>query len=157
MEIFKKKRNQYFENDIIMKNITIINGVNLNLIGKREPHLYGNESLDDYFEKIKTKYSKIELEIYHSNHEGKIVDILHMVGFNSSGIVLNAGAYTHTSIAIHDAIKAINAPVIEVHITNIYAREKFRNYSYISSVCKGCIIGFGLESYNLAIDYFLKY
>lgn len=139
-----------------MKKINIINGVNLNLIGKREPYLYGHESLEDYFEKVKKKYSKIEFAIYHSNSEGKIVDILHMVGFNSHGIILNAGAYTHTSIAIHDAIKAIIAPVIEVHITNIYAREVFRNHSYISSVCKGCIIGFGLQSYNLAIDFFLK-
>lgn len=140
-----------------MKKIIIINGVNLNLIGKREPHLYGKESLEDYLEKIKKKYSQIELFIYTSNHEGKIVDILHMEGFNSNGIILNAGAYTHTSIAIYDAIKAIKTPVIEVHITNIYSREPFRNHSYISSVCMGCIIGFGLKSYNLAIDYFLKY
>lgn len=139
-----------------MKKINIINGANLNLIGKREPHLYGNESLENYFKKVKKKYSTIELDIYYSNYEGKIVDILHMVGFNSNGIILNAGAYTHTSIAIHDAIKAISAPVIEVHITNIYTREIFRHHSYISSVCKGCIIGLGLQSYNLAIDFFLK-
>lgn len=140
-----------------MKKIIIINGVNLNLIGKREPNLYGNESLEDYLKKIKKQYSEIELLIYQSNHEGKIVDILHMVGFHCHGIILNAGAYTHTSLAIADAIKAIPAPVIEIHITNIYGREKFRNYSYISAVSKGCILGLGLISYNLAIDYFLKY
>ncbi|WP_185873795.1 type II 3-dehydroquinate dehydratase [Blattabacterium cuenoti] len=136
-----------------MKKISIINGPNLNLLGKREPNLYGTENFIDYLNKIKKKkiFSNIEISYYQSNYEGKIIDFLHKIGFNYDGIILNAGAYTHTSLGIADAIKAITSPVIEVHISNIYAREHFRKQSFLSSVCQGSILGFGLKSYELGI------
>ena len=135
-----------------MKQIQIINGPNLNLLGKREPSVYGNESFDDYFVALKAKYPELELHYFQSNSEGAIIDKIQEVGFNFDSIILNAGAYTHTSIAIADAIRSIKAPVIEVHISNIFKRETFRHHSYLSEVCKACIIGFGLDSYRLAID-----
>jgi len=138
-----------------MKKILILNGPNLNLLGKREPEVYGNESFEDYFSKLKEKYSHINMEYRHTNIEGELIDILHEFGFEFDGIILNAGAYTHTSIAIADAIKAINTPVIEVHISNTFARESYRHHSYLSPVCKGVIVGFGLQSYHLALQYFL--
>ena len=132
--------------------IQIINGPNLNLLGKREPKVYGYQTFEDYFEELKTNYAHIELYYYQSNIEGEIIDKIHQVGFKYDGIILNAGAYTHTSIAIGDAIKAITSPVIEVHISNVYAREVFRHHSHLSSVCKGIISGFGMHSYKLAVE-----
>ncbi|WP_185856700.1 type II 3-dehydroquinate dehydratase [Blattabacterium cuenoti] len=138
-----------------MKKIIIINGPNLNLLGTREPELYGNENFLDYLKKLRKKLSSnIKIIYYQNNSEGKIIDILQDVGFKSDGIVLNAGAYTHTSIGIADAIKSISSPVIEVHISNIYSRESFRKKSFLSPVCNGTIFGFGLKSYELGIMSF---
>lgn len=139
-----------------MKRILILNGPNLNLLGKRETDIYGSESFEDFFVEIKEVYnSGIQLMYFQSNIEGEIVDKLQEVGFKYEGIILNAGGYTHTSVAIRDAISAITTPVIEVHISNIYAREEFRQHSLLSAVCKGVIAGFGLESYVMALDSFL--
>lgn len=135
--------------------IHIINGANLNLLGKREPEIYGNQTFEEYFEQLKSLYSIVELDYFQSNIEGELIDYLHQVGFVADGIILNAGAYTHTSIAIADAIKAIPAPVVEVHISNVFAREAFRHRSYIAPVAVGSIVGLGLQGYNLAIEYFL--
>ncbi|MEC4115127.1 type II 3-dehydroquinate dehydratase [Myroides pelagicus] len=131
--------------------IIIINGPNLNLLGKREPDVYGSLTFEQYFIQLENKYQEIELTYYQSNIEGKLIDKLHQVGFEYDAIILNAGAYTHTSIALADAIRAITTPVIEVHISNTFARETFRHHSYISPVCTGIIVGFGLKSYDLAI------
>ncbi len=136
-------------------DIQILNGPNLNLLGVREEGIYGEISFDDFFSEMLKKYPSINLSYFQSNSEGKIIDQLHEIGFTLDGIILNAGAYTHTSIAIADAIKAIQTPVIEVHISNTMARESFRHQSYISSVCKGTIAGFGLQSYKLAVESFL--
>lgn len=136
--------------------IQIINGPNLNLLGKREPDVYGKESFENYFETLKKKFPSVELHYYQSNVEGEIINKLHEVGFDFDGIVLNAGAYTHTSVAIHDAIGAIKTPVAEVHISNVYAREEFRHKSLITSKCIGLITGFGMEGYALAIGYFIN-
>ncbi|QMU27966.1 type II 3-dehydroquinate dehydratase [Adhaeribacter radiodurans] len=133
--------------------ILIINGPNLNLLGTREKSVYGTRSFDNYFEELKTAFPDLELEYYQSNIEGELINKLHEVGFSYKGILLNAGAYTHTSIALADAIAAIETPVIEVHISNVYAREEFRHKSYISKNCKGCIVGFGLEGYRLGLIY----
>ena len=138
-----------------MKRIVIINGPNLNLLGKREPGVYGSQSFDDYLTVLKTDFSEMEILYYQSNSEGDLIDKLHETGFIVDGIIMNAGAYTHTSIAIADAIRAISAPVIEVHISNVFGRESFRHHSYLSPVCKGCIIGFGLDSYRLALTSFV--
>ena len=132
--------------------IQIINGPNLNLLGKREPEVYGSQSCDAYLELLKQKYDSLELDYYQSNIEGEIIDKIHEVGFSYDGIVLNAGAYTHTSVAIGDAVKSVDTPVVEVHISNVYSREEFRRISHISSSCVGIISGFGLNSYSLAID-----
>lgn len=132
--------------------IQIINGPNLNLLGKREPGVYGSQSFDSYFEQLKKLHTSLKIDYYQSNIEGEIINKIHEVGFNYDGIVLNAGAYTHTSVAIGDAIRAIDTPVVEVHISNIYARELFRHISHISSSCVGTISGFGMNSYNLAIN-----
>lgn len=137
-----------------MKKILIINGPNLNLLGKREPEVYGSLTFESYFETLKTRFINLQLEYYQSNVEGLLIDKLHETGFDYDGIIINAGAYTHTSIAIADAIKAITTPVIEVHISNVFARESFRHHSYLSPVCKACIAGFGLDSYRLAIESF---
>lgn len=136
--------------------IIIINGPNLNLLGKREPDVYGNQNFEDYFIQLKQNYPDIELTYYQSNIEGEIIDKIQEVGFTLDGIILNAAAYTHTSIGIGDAIKAINSPVIEVHISNTFSRESFRHQSYISPNAKGVIVGFGLKSYELALLSFLK-
>lgn len=135
--------------------IIIINGPNLNLLGKREPEIYGNQSFDDYINILKTKFPQFELHYFQSNIEGEIIDKIQEVGFSFDGIILNAGAYTHTSIGIGDVIKAIKITVIEVHISNTFSREKFRHKSYISPNANGIIIGFGLKSYDLAIQSFL--
>lgn len=135
--------------------IQIINGPNLNLLGKREPSVYGNQSFDDFLMILKQCFGDIEIEYYQSNVEGEIINKLHEVGFSYNGIILNAGGYSHTSVAILDAIAAIKTPVVEVHISNIAQREDFRHVSLIAAKCKGSIIGFGLESYRLAINSFL--
>ena len=135
--------------------ILILNGPNLNLLGKREPEIYGNLTFEVYFDALKKKYPGIELFYFHSNVEGEIIDKLHETGFDFNGIVLNAGAYTHTSVAIGDAVKGIETPVVEVHISNVHAREEFRHVSYIAPNAKGVIAGFGLQSYELAIDSFM--
>lgn len=138
-------------------NITIINGPNLNLLGVREPGIYGNEGFASYLTKLRNQYPEIAIEYFQSNHEGAIIDKLHEEGFGKSdGIVLNAGAYTHTSLAIADAIAAITTPVVEVHISNIHAREEIRHHSMISRVCRGVIAGFGLDSYRLAVEALVK-
>ena len=136
--------------------ILILNGPNLNLLGKREPEIYGSNNFESYFEKLQKEFDEVELEYYQSNHEGDIVDKLQEVGFDYDGIVLNAGAYTHTSVAIADAIKAITCPVIEVHISNIFTREEFRHHSYISAVSVGIISGFGLNGYKLAVSHLVE-
>jgi 3-dehydroquinate dehydratase-2 len=138
-----------------MKRIQIINGPNLNLLGKREPTVYGNQTFEDYLQVLKMRFPQVELEYFQSNAEGDIIDKIQTVGFDMDGIVLNGGAFTHTSIAIADAIRSISSPVIEVHISNVFQREEFRHHSYLSQVCKGCIVGFGLDSYRLAIESLL--
>lgn len=135
-------------------NIIIINGPNLNLLGKREPEVYGNQSFEMFFDELKTDYPFINLHYFQSNIEGELIDKLQEVGFSFDGIILNAGAYTHTSIGIADAIKAIKTPVVEVHISNTFSRETFRHQSYISPVARGVVIGFGLESYRLGLKWF---
>lgn len=135
--------------------LIIINGPNLNLLGKREPELYGSQTFDAYYQELKKKYNAVELVYYQSNIEGELIDKLQEVGFSYDGIILNAAAYTHTSIGIADAVKAITTPVIEVHISNTFAREEFRHHSFLSPNVKGIIIGFGMKSYELALQSFL--
>lgn len=132
--------------------IQIVNGPNLNLIGVREPGIYGSESFESYLPKLREQYPDVEIEYYQSNVEGELINKIQEVGFSFDGIVLNAGAYTHTSIALHDCIRAIKCPVVEVHISNVHQREDFRHHSFISAACKGVICGFGLNSYRLAIE-----
>jgi 3-dehydroquinate dehydratase-2 len=132
--------------------IAIINGPNLNLVGKREPEMYGHRSMDDFMEALKNKYAEQEIDYFQSNVEGELINELQRVGFSADIILLNAGAYTHTSIAIADAVKAIASPVIEIHLSNIFAREEFRKQSFLSPVCKAIISGFGLKGYELAIE-----
>ncbi len=136
--------------------ILIINGPNLNLLGKRETGIYGQQDFESYFNELQSRYAQIELDYFQSNIEGEIINKLHECGFTYDGIVLNAGAYTHTSVAIADAIKAIKTEVVEVHISNVFAREDFRHVSMIGPVVKGSISGFGLDSYQLAIESFIK-
>ena len=135
--------------------ICIINGPNLNLLGKREPEIYGNTTFEDYMNTLKQKFPNVELTYFQSNWEGGIVDKLHEIGFSFDGIIINAGAYSHTSIAIADAISAITTPVVEVHISNTFAREEFRHNDVLTSKCKGLIVGLGLDGYSLAVTYFL--
>ncbi len=135
-----------------MTKIQIINGPNLNLLGKREPGIYGNQGFQSYLEQLRSRYPGIQIDYYQSNHEGGLIDKIHEVGFSYDGIVLNAGAYTHTSVALLDALKAVSTPAIEVHISNVHQREEFRHKSLISAGCKGVICGFGLDSYRLAIE-----
>jgi len=136
--------------------IVIINGPNLNLLGKRETDIYGALSFEDFFQKLQVKYPQVAFTYVQSNIEGELIDALHEYGFKSDGILLNAAAYTHTSVGLGDAVKAISTPVIEVHISNTFAREEFRHQSYISSGAKGIVIGFGLQSYELALQSFLS-
>ncbi|HIY76078.1 MAG TPA: type II 3-dehydroquinate dehydratase [Candidatus Sphingobacterium stercorigallinarum] len=135
-----------------MKKILILNGPNLNLLGQRETSVYGDRSFDEFFNELVDRYPDVDLHYAQSNSEGALIDKLHEVGFSFDGVILNAGAYTHTSIAIADAIAAINCPVIEVHISNVHQRESFRHHSFISKNCKGVILGFGLDSYRLALE-----
>lgn len=132
--------------------IQIINGPNINLLGKREPEIYGHETFEDYLQKLRASYPQLQIDYFQSNIEGELIDKIHEIGFDNVGVILNAGAYTHTSIALHDAIKAITAPVIEVHISNVHKREEFRHKSMISCACSGIICGFGLDSYRLGIE-----
>lgn len=135
-------------------NIIIINGPNLNLLGKREPDVYGNTSFEDYFLQLKTQFKEVNFSYFQSNVEGELINKLHEVGFSIDGIIMNAGAYTHTSIGITDAIAGITSPVVEVHISNVYAREEFRHQSLMAKNCVGVIAGLGLKSYELAVYYF---
>ncbi|PWV49813.1 type II 3-dehydroquinate dehydratase [Chitinophaga sp. S165] len=135
--------------------IAIINGPNLNLLGKREPGIYGNESFESYFEKLKAQYPEVQLTYFQSNIEGEMINHLHEIGFSFDGILLNAGGYTHTSVALRDAISAIKTPVLEIHISNIHAREEFRHKSMIAPACVGSICGLGMKGYALGIAYFL--
>jgi 3-dehydroquinate dehydratase-2 len=135
--------------------IIIINGPNLNLLGKREPDVYGAETFENYFSKLQIKFKDVELEYFQSNIEGELISKIQETGFSYEGIVLNAAAYTHTSVGIGDAVKAVTTPVVEVHISNTHKREEFRHVSYISAAAKGVILGFGLNSYDLAIESFL--
>ena len=135
--------------------LIIINGPNLNLLGKREPEIYGSNTFEDYFRELQLNFKNVELSYFQSNIEGEIIDKLHEVGFNYDGVILNAAAYTHTSVGIGDAVASIKVPVVEVHISNIHSREEFRNHSYISKNAKGVIVGFGLDSYRLALETFL--
>ncbi|WP_430927556.1 type II 3-dehydroquinate dehydratase [Polaribacter marinivivus] len=135
--------------------LIIINGPNLNLLGKREPKIYGSQTFDQYFRELQLRFKNVELAYYQSNIEGELIDKLHEVGFDFDGIILNAAAYTHTSVGIGDAIKGIETPVVEVHISNVHAREDFRHKSFISPNAKGVIFGFGLKGYDLAIHSFL--
>ena len=135
--------------------IQIINGPNLNLLGKREPGIYGSESFEAYLPLLQAKYPDVQIDYYQSNVEGKLINKMQEVGFLYDGIVLNAGAYTHTSIALHDCIRSLKCPVIEVHISNVHQREEFRHKSMISAACKGVICGFGLDSYRLAVEALL--
>lgn len=163
---FKKHRNKnqnrpdnsgrffIFTKRLKMK-ISIINGPNLNLLGKREPEIYGSLTFEEYFEEIKKKFPSIEFTYYQSNIEGELIDKIQEFGFSYDGIILNAGAYTHTSVGIGDAVKGISTPVVEVHISNTFSRESFRHQSYISGNAKGVVLGFGLKSYDLAIQSFL--
>lgn len=138
-----------------MKQLIIINGPNLNLLGKREPQIYGNLTFNEFFDKIKDKYAAVSLTHFQSNIEGEIIDKIQEVGFSHHGIILNAAAYTHTSVGIGDAVAAIKSPVVEVHISNTFDREEFRHQSYVAPNAKGVIVGFGLQSYELAIQSFL--
>ena len=136
--------------------ISIINGPNLNLLGQREPGIYGNQTFEQFFAELKSKFPQVELNYFQSNIEGELINEIQSVGFSSDGIILNAAAYTHTSVGLGDAIKAIETAVIEVHISNTFSREDFRHTSYITPNAKGLILGFGLDSYRLAIESFLK-
>ncbi|XLS27744.1 type II 3-dehydroquinate dehydratase [Flavobacteriaceae bacterium M23B6Z8] len=136
--------------------LIIINGPNLNLLGKREPDIYGGETFEDFYRSLQMKYRNVELDYFQSNIEGELINKIQETGFSYDGIILNAAAYTHTSVGIGDAVKAIDTPVVEVHISNTFARESFRHQSYISAGAKGVILGFGLQSYELAIQSFLK-
>lgn len=138
------------------KHLLVLNGPNLNLLGKREPGIYGNASMETCFSALQARFPDVELEYYQSNVEGELINKLHEAGFTCDGIVFNAGAYTHTSVALHDAIKAINAPVVEVHISNVYQRETYRHTSLITGACVGVIGGFGMDSYRLAIEALLQ-
>jgi len=135
--------------------LLILNGPNLNLLGVREPEVYGRQTFQDYFETLVPTFPDVDLHYFQSNHEGVLIDKIHEVGFSFDGIIINAGAYTHTSVAIADAISAVKTPVIEVHISNIHAREAFRHHSYLASRCVGSIVGLGLNGYRLAVEYFL--
>ena len=145
MRNFGKKRKQNMR-------IQIINGPNLNLLGVREPGIYGDESFESYLPKLRAMFPDVEIDYFQSNVEGKLIDKMQEVGFDYDGVVLNAGAYTHTSVALHDCIRAMRCPVVEVHISNVHQREAFRHKSMISAACKGVICGFGLDSYRLAIE-----
>ncbi|WP_035727980.1 type II 3-dehydroquinate dehydratase [Eisenibacter elegans] len=135
----------------------ILNGPNLNLLGKREPEIYGSQSFEEYFSSLQEAFADVELHYFQSNHEGALIDKIHEVGFSFQGVVINAGAYTHTSIALADALAAVPMPAVEVHISNIHAREAFRRHSYIAPQCIGMITGLGLQGYQLALSFLVQY
>jgi 3-dehydroquinate dehydratase-2 len=137
-------------------HIYILHGPNLNLLGQREPEVYGHRTFDAFLLELKADFPQLDITLFQSNHEGALIDKLHEIGFSAHGIILNAGAYTHTSIALADAVAAITSPVVEVHISNVHARETFRQQSYTAPHCRGVISGFGLEGYRLAVQFFLK-
>lgn len=139
-----------------MKKIVIINGPNLNLLGRREPQVYGSVRFEDYLSGLRADYPDVELDYFQSNAEGLLIDRLHADGFGTQGIVLNAGGYSHTSVALRDAVAAIEAPVVEVHISNIFAREEYRHHSLLSDACVGVVCGLGMEGYRYAVDYLLR-
>ena len=139
-----------------MKKFLVVNGPNLNLLGRREPGIYGQQSFEEYLPKLRARFPEVEIDYYQSNVEGLLIDKMQQEGFTVDGIILNAGAYTHTSIALHDCIRSLQSPVVEVHISNVHQREEFRQKSMISSACKGVICGFGLDSYRLAIEALLN-
>lgn len=141
---------------LLPMKIQIINGPNLNLLGVREEDIYGSRDFNNFFEELQKSYPNHTLQYFQSNIEGELIDKLHEVGFSFDGIILNAGAYTHTSVALHDAIAAIKTPVVEVHISNIYAREEFRHKNLITSKCEGLISGFGLEGYHMALSFIIQ-
>ena len=136
--------------------LQIINGPNINLLGKREPEIYGSTTFEDYLAVLRARFSDVQLDYYQSNVEGELINVIQQAGFTADGIVLNAGAYTHTSIALQDAIRSVPAPVVEVHISNVHTREAFRHVSMISCACRGVILGFGLDSYRLAVEALLE-
>ena len=136
--------------------ILIVNGPNINLLGRREPGIYGSVAFEDYLEQLRKRYPEVEIDSYQSSFDGFLIDRIQQAGFEVDGIILNAGAYTHTSIALQDAIRAVPAPVVEVHISNVHAREEFRHRSMISSACRGVICGFGLDSYRLALEALMQ-
>ena len=136
--------------------LILVNGPNLNLLGIREKEIYGGTSFEEYFQTIKNKFSNIDLEFFQSNHEGELIEKIQEIGFSYDGIIINAGGFTHTSVALRDAIASVETPAIEVHISNILTREEFRKKSFLSDVCKGIISGLGLKGYEFAIDYFLS-
>jgi 3-dehydroquinate dehydratase-2 len=136
--------------------LQIINGPNLNLLGVREPEVYGFSSFEDYLQELKRHFPEVEFHYFQSNAEGEIINKIHETGFSFDGIILNAGAYTHTSIAIHDAVKGVKTPVVEVHISNVHNRESFRRHSFVAAACKGVIAGFGLDSYRLAVEAIVR-
>lgn len=136
--------------------LQIINGPNINLLGKREPEIYGSTTFEDYLALLRARFSDVQLDYYQSNVEGELINVIQQAGFTADGIVLNAGAYTHTSIALQDAIRSVPAPVVEVHISNVHTREAFRHVSMISCACRGVILGFGLDSYRLAVEALLE-
>ena len=138
-----------------MKKILILNGPNLNLLGKREPSVYGNQSFEDYLVDLKNIFPDTEIHYFQSNYEGELIDKIHETGFSFDGIVINAGGYTHTSVALADALSAVTTPAVEVHISNIHAREAFRHHSYLTSRCKGMVCGLGLKGYEFAVRYFV--
>jgi 3-dehydroquinate dehydratase-2 len=138
-----------------MKKILILNGPNLNLLGKREPGIYGSQSFEEYFETLKSAFPEVELHYFQSNHEGALIDKIHEIGFSFDGIIINAGGLTHTSVALADALSAVTTPAVEVHISNIHARETFRHHSYLTSRCKGMICGLGLKGYEMAVRFFI--
>jgi len=140
-----------------MKQLIIINGPNLNLLGKREPEIYGSHTFEEYFKDLKKDFPIISLDYFQSNHEGEIIDKIHEIGFSYDGIIINAGGLTHTSVALADALSSVESPAVEVHISNIHAREAFRHKSYLSSRCVGMICGMGLKGYEFAIRHFLDY
>jgi len=139
-----------------MKKILILNGPNLNLLGKREPEIYGNRSFVDYLQTIEQQFTDVQIHYFQSNHEGELIDKIHELGFTVDGIVINAGALTHTSLALADALSAVTAPAVEVHISNVHARESYRHHSYLSAKSKGVIVGLGLMGYELAVRYLLS-
>jgi 3-dehydroquinate dehydratase-2 len=139
-----------------MKQVLILNGPNLNLLGKREPTVYGSQSFEEYFTTLQTLFPDVQLTYFQSNHEGAMIDKIHEVGFSFDGIVINAGGYTHTSVALADALSSVTTPAVEVHISNIHAREAFRHHSYLTSRCKGMICGLGLKGYELAVQYLIQ-